>query len=940
MDHSMFILTLVFIPSSGWEIEIMETQINDSEDETEDAGRGSSSSIRVSRSTPVPEIRRRAHFDSDVNAPTHVPISISSNAEGAVGRLSGNAPNTNGVTVSVDSGANPCGNNEGPANQVAMDEAEDDHNGAPENRVTALCSPSANKSIATPIQLDNMENINANCLQNSNLTTANNILLPNPSKESLSRATLHSPKMSRKVGEKDGERTPELNSTVCQPHVEENAKLCESNVRSEGNSTSHNNHILGYSRRRSSKSVSPDTNLRSAQKIASPQSSKGNKFGTDFYSPPRKHDQDFSEPADARSLQEAEVIKHVDGSNSALVERRKSILSSLSPKPSNEDPGSGTETLSSLISSNESASEGATVSNLGRKSAEFTKVDGRLNSIPRENFREKQVPGSLKSNLLSLRRASLKLVSSSKAKRVPENSSDDKNMGALSEVKAPTLHEEATEKGCVVCPSVNSEVRKESSGVSLQNGNTEMSDAEQVNKIDVAALTLESGKVDPHQSLEASPGDVPINVIIDQDSTTRTKPLTSRVRNAGTKRSRDAGSKTAAAFANHKPEVAASKPMHDRAVSREKAETQQGEKYSSPNAAESASLFPEEILNDKPRNEAYKSELVNVIPQKNMKEVHKKLSSGAHADENLEKLSRKVPDLVARNAVAEGPQTAYGKSDDSPTAEKSETMSLKSNFNVVVPPENRETRPKTLSSSASADDPENYAANKVPNSRPRNVVAKRKISAVQKQKFSSEPCKAAGLFVAENKVFSSERAAHNFRNADKVTVDQNVQNTNGNKINDAVGSFCKDTMEDRSKDTHSFKSRSKKRQKTVELVDVSTDHDKENIPVSCKFASKTKSGNNIISSKSITEALPNGKVVLEEKHMIKGKNHETLNVLEPTWFILSGHRLLRKEYKSILKCLKGRVCRDSHHWSFQATHLVATELRRTEKFFAAAAAGR
>jgi topoisomerase (DNA) II binding protein 1 len=909
--------------SSGWELEIMETQVNDSEDETEGAGRGSSTSIRVGRSTRVTEIKTRAHFDLDVNAPNCVPISASSNAQGPAG----NAPTANGVTVSVDSG-----DDEGPSNQVARDDAQDDQSRTPETRATALCSPSVHKSIATPIQVNNIENINANCLKNSSLVTANNLLWPNPPEENLSRAILHSSELSIKVDKKDDGHTPDLNSTVRQLHIEETPKLCESSVRSEGNSTSQNNHILGYSRRCSSKSVSPDANLRSAQQTALSQSSKGKMSGIDFYNPPRKHDQDFSDPADARSLQEAEVVKHVDRSGSALIQRRKSIISSVCSKLPNGDPGSGTEVLSSLISSKESASEGATVSNLNKNSAGCTNVGGHLNSVPTE----KQMSGSFKSNLLSSRRTSLKLASSGKAKRLSENSFNDKNMEASGEVTAPALHEATPEKGCAIFPSVNSEVRKESSGVSLQNGNTGMSDTEQVYKVDVAGLGLKSDKAVPHQSLEPSPGDIPVNAVIGQDTKTRAKASTSRVRrNAGTKRSRNAGSKTAAAFAKQRPEVAASKPMHDGAVPCENAEAQQGEKCSSPNAAEPESLSPEEILNGKPRNEASKSELVNVIPQKNTKVDHKNPSSSASADDNLEKSSLKVPDSAARNSVAEGPQTADGKA-----AEKSEIMSLKSNFSVVVPPENRETYPKKLSSSASADDPETYAANKVPNRRDRKVVAKRKMSAVQKQKFSSEPFKAAGVFVTEDKNASSERVAHNSRNAGKVTVDQDAQNTIVNKTKDPVGSFCKDTMEERSKDTQSSKSRSKKRQKTVDLVDGSMDYDKENIPVSCCFTSKTKYGNNSISSKSITKVLRNDKVELDKNRMIKGNDCGTLNVVEPTRFILSGHLLLRKEYKSILTRLKGRVCRDSHHWSFQATHLVATELRRTEKFFAAAAVGR
>ncbi|XVE77548.1 hypothetical protein DITRI_Ditri13aG0072100 [Diplodiscus trichospermus] len=61
----------------------------------------------------------------------------------------------------------------------------------------------------------------------------------------------------------------------------------------------------------------------------------------------------------------------------------------------------------------------------------------------------------------------------------------------------------------------------------------------------------------------------------------------------------------------------------------------------------------------------------------------------------------------------------------------------------------------------------------------------------------------------------------------------------------------------------------------------------------------------------------------------------------PLCFILSGHRLQRKEFQQVIKRLKGRFCRDSHQWSYQATHFIAPDpIRRTEKFFAAAASGR
>ncbi|XP_076900431.1 BRCT domain-containing protein At4g02110-like [Bidens hawaiensis] len=62
---------------------------------------------------------------------------------------------------------------------------------------------------------------------------------------------------------------------------------------------------------------------------------------------------------------------------------------------------------------------------------------------------------------------------------------------------------------------------------------------------------------------------------------------------------------------------------------------------------------------------------------------------------------------------------------------------------------------------------------------------------------------------------------------------------------------------------------------------------------------------------------------------------------EPMWFILTGHRFQRREFQQIIRRLKGRVCRVTHQWSYQATHfIVPGPVLRTEKFFAAAASGR
>ncbi|KAL3648097.1 hypothetical protein CASFOL_009065 [Castilleja foliolosa] len=74
---------------------------------------------------------------------------------------------------------------------------------------------------------------------------------------------------------------------------------------------------------------------------------------------------------------------------------------------------------------------------------------------------------------------------------------------------------------------------------------------------------------------------------------------------------------------------------------------------------------------------------------------------------------------------------------------------------------------------------------------------------------------------------------------------------------------------------------------------------------------------------------------------VEKSSHNKVEVkAEPACFIVSGHRLQRKDFLQLIRRLKGRVCRDSHSWSYQATHFVVPDpIKRTEKFFAAAASG-
>ncbi|NP_001339373.1 hypothetical protein Zm00014a_019866 [Zea mays] len=906
------ILPVDHYTKSGWEVEIMGAQAKDSEDETEYAGTCSLSSRRIDRRTPIREISTKSHVDSALHAPSGGPTVSASNVVGATGKHlstpeqfmkahdastkssdirtdSGTAPDTKCAAMSVDNDTlKPTRshiyhneNDEVPADKASRDEAKDDHRRELDTRDSTLRTPSVHKSIAPTIPGDNIENTNRNCFHGFSQINVNSDLQLNSSEENFSKKILHSTNLSRKVDQKDDGHVPDPKPNISQSSVEENLNMCEFNPRSEGNSASRNDQPLGYSRRRSSKS------------------------------------------------------------GSLNVHRKKSILSSVSSKAPNEAPDSG-----SGISS-------ATASDVGRSPTEPTKVDGHVNSGPTMNSTENQMSGC-KSNLLSYRRTSLKLVSSAEVEKLPENSVNDKNMVEPDVVKTPALHEATTEEPS---PSVCSEVRKESLGVH-QNRDAEMTDAQLLSKTEDAAPCSKPDKVVSCQNsgLEGCK-DVPVNKITDEHGIFPSKISTSRVKKVGAKRSRNAGSKAASEFTNSRSEVAALKPKHDKVASHENVEAQQGEGCCSPNAAECTPPSPAEALNNKSTNEvltssqgpnhktneslvASKAESVNMTLQRNKKGNRRKLPNTSNADENQRSSSRTVPNSKSGNLVAKGSRTADFNISDSPTVDETETVPSNSSFNEAVPPGNGEEKHKRLSSSANADDPEACTANKVPNNRVRKVVAKRKLSDVQSHKSGSEPCKTAKVLVSEVKVVSPARVAQSSRNANKVTVVQDLQNTNTGRTNDTVGSFCKDVTEDCSKDMQSSKTRSSRRQKIADLVDGSTDHDKENILVDSNFTSNTKRGNNSMSSKSNTKTLQSSKAVLDESSVIKRNGYGTLDVPEPTWFILSGHRLLRKEYRAILRRLRGRVCRDSHHWSFQATHLVTTEMRRTEKFFAAAAAGR
>ncbi|CAN8248083.1 unnamed protein product [Cochlearia groenlandica] len=132
------------------------------------------------------------------------------------------------------------------------------------------------------------------------------------------------------------------------------------------------------------------------------------------------------------------------------------------------------------------------------------------------------------------------------------------------------------------------------------------------------------------------------------------------------------------------------------------------------------------------------------------------------------------------------------------------------------------------------------------------------------------------------------------------------------------------------------------------LKDIGDDkslEEKENVAVDNKAGREESpvSGKPIARKKAAKSAKAGTKVDKESKQL-NAKPLVSRKVLhdreqEPKVFIVSGPRAQRNEYQRIIKSLNGKCCKDSHQWSYQATHFIAPEVKRTEKFFAAAASG-
>ncbi|MQL84826.1 hypothetical protein Taro_017336 [Colocasia esculenta] len=150
-------------------------------------------------------------------------------------------------------------------------------------------------------------------------------------------------------------------------------------------------------------------------------------------------------------------------------------------------------------------------------------------------------------------------------------------------------------------------------------------------------------------------------------------------------------------------------------------------------------------------------------------------------------------------------------------------------------------------------------------------------------------------------------------------------------------------MQQKVKKAHKALKRNSTKNVNAAKTQTSSDAEKENKPEE-NVSARVKSGKHGCLDMRVKDGETLGPKckIIDEITSNPQQSHQLQKIIsEPAWFIVSGHRWQRKDYQLIIKRLRGRLCNDSHHWSYKATHFIVPEpVRRTEKFFAAAASGR
>lgn len=320
-------------------------------------------------------------------------------------------------------------------------------------------------------------------------------------------------------------------------------------------------------------------------------------------------------------------------------------------------------------------------------------------------------------------------------------------------------------------------------------------------------------------------------------------------------------------------------------------------------------------------------EFSKVMSQENIEIKPQSNLDTANADEQQRNSPKKIPNTRVRNRAAKRSWKSDTNMSNDTLMDKTEIVAAGSLFDDWFSSDNVEDWPKKISSHA--NDCETLSPETVSN-------AKRKIKTAE-DKSGSKFGKIGSAITSETKAFSSNRTEGISCNINKVAAVADSEKSNKNVIREVSGMFCHDSDTVDMQGPYNSKLRSSKRNKVL-----TSDHGKEN-RLGCSDLNSIPNRTGSFCSKSDAKSMKKSTHVLS-KHQREKRSESgsgTLIISEPALFILSGNRQQRRDYRSMLRRLKGRVCRDSHHWSYQATHFIAPDpLRRTEKFFAAAAAGR
>uniref|UniRef100_A0A804LIY8 BRCT domain-containing protein n=1 Tax=Zea mays TaxID=4577 RepID=A0A804LIY8_MAIZE len=327
-------------------------------------------------------------------------------------------------------------------------------------------------------------------------------------------------------------------------------------------------------------------------------------------------------------------------------------------------------------------------------------------------------------------------------------------------------------------------------------------------------------------------------------------------------------------------------------------------------------------------------EFSKVTSQENFEIISPKKLDTANADEQRRNSPKKIQNTRVRNRATKRSWKSDTNMSNDTVMDKAETVAAGALSDDLLPTDNVEDWPKKLSSHGSVSDCETLSPKTISKARIRNAASNRKIRTVD-HKSGDKFGKIGSAVKSETKAFSSNRTEGISCNISKVIADPDSEKSNKDVVREVSGLFCQDSCTIDKQGSYNSKLRSSTRNKAP-----TPDHEKENRLGSSDLNSKpNRTGS--LRSKSDAKSIKKNTRVLS-KHQ-RGNRSEpcTLITSKPALFILSGNSEQRRGYRSILRRLKGRVCRDSHHWSYQATHFIAPDpLRRTEKFFAAAAAGR